>query len=68
MKHQTPLIIANSVKTCVDKYIIASEITDYLELNVHFEIDEKNKNVILTNQGTIQIEEILGCSRFIQSS
>ena len=56
----TPLIIANSVKTCVDKYIIASEITDYLELNVHFEIDEKNKSVILTNQGTIQIEKILG--------
>jgi preprotein translocase subunit SecA len=56
----TPLIIANSVKTCVDKYIIASEITDYLELNVHFEIDEKNKNVLLTNQGTIQIEKILG--------
>nr|YP_009496827.1 preprotein-translocase subunit a [Pseudictyota dubia]AWT39540.1 preprotein-translocase subunit a [Pseudictyota dubia] len=56
----TPLIIANSVKTCVDKYIIASEITDYLELNIHFEIDEKNKNVLLTNQGTIQIEKILG--------
>jgi len=56
----TPLIIANSIKTCVDKYIIASEITDYLELNVHFEIDEKNKNVLLTNQGTIQIEKILG--------
>ena len=56
----TPLIIANSIKTCVDKYIIASEITDYLELNVHFEIDEKNKNVLLTNQGTIQIERILG--------
>lgn len=56
----TPLIIANSIKTCVDKYIIASEITDYLELNVHFEIDEKNKNVLLTNHGTIQIEKILG--------
>jgi len=57
---QTPLIIANSVKTSIDKYIIASEITDYLEVNTHFEIDEKNKNVILTNQGALQIEEILG--------
>ena len=57
---QTPLIIANSVQTCIDKYIIAAEITDYLEVNTHFEIDEKNKNVILTNQGAIQIEEILG--------
>lgn len=57
---QTPLIIANSVKTSVDKYIIASEITDYLEVNKHFEIDEKNKNIILTNQGALQIEQILG--------
>lgn len=57
---QTPLIIANSVKTSIDKYIIASEITDYLEVNKHFEIDEKNKNVILTNQGALQIEQILG--------
>jgi preprotein translocase subunit SecA len=57
---QTPLIIASSVKTSVDKYIIASEITDYLEVNKHFEIDEKNKNIILTNQGALQIEQILG--------
>ena len=57
---QTPLIIANSVKTSVDKYIIASEVTDYLEVNKHFKIDEKNKNVILTNQGALQIEQILG--------
>jgi len=57
---QTPLVIANSVKTSVDKYIIASELTDYLEVNKHFEIDEKNKNAILTSQGTSQIEQILG--------
>jgi preprotein translocase subunit SecA len=38
---QTPLIIANSVKTSIDKYIIATEVTDYLEVNKHFEIDEK---------------------------
>ena len=57
---QTPLIIANSVKTSIDKYIIATEVTDYLEVNKHFEIDEKNKNVILTNEGAVQVEQILG--------
>ena len=57
---QTPLIISNAVETCIDKYIIAAEITDYLEVNVHFKVDEKNKNVILTKQGAVQIEEILG--------
>ena len=57
---QTPLIISNSVKTSIDKYIIAAEVVDYLEVNVHFTVDEKNKNVILTKEGAIQIEEILG--------
>ena len=57
---QTPLIISNAIDTCIDKYIISSEITDYLEVNVHFKVDEKNKNVILTKEGAIQIEEILG--------
>ena len=56
---QTPLIISNSVQTSVDKYIITAEITDYLEVNVHFKVDEKNKNVILTKEGAIRIEEIL---------
>jgi preprotein translocase subunit SecA len=56
---QTPLIISNQVETCVDKYVIASEITEYLDVNLHFKVDEKNKNVILTKEGAIQIEKIL---------
>ena len=56
---QTPLIISNNIKTLVDKYLIASEITDYLELNIHYKIDEKNKNVILTEEGSKQVEKIL---------
>jgi len=57
---QTTLIISNAIETCVDKYVIAAEIIDYLEVNIHFKVDEKNKNVLLTKQGTIQVEEILG--------
>ena len=57
---QTPLIISNSVETSIDKYIIAAEVIDYLEVNIHFKVDEKNKNVILTKEGALQIEEILG--------
>ena len=56
---QTPLIISNTVDTSVDKFIVAAEIIEYLEVNVHFKIDEKKKNVILTEQGTTQIEKIL---------
>ena len=56
---QTPLIISDNVPTPVDKYILAAEITDYLNLNVHYKLDEKNKNVILTEEGSKQIEQIL---------
>jgi preprotein translocase subunit SecA len=57
---QTPLILSSSVKTSIDKYILAAEITDYLEVTIHFKVDEKNKNVILTEQGIVQIEKLLG--------
>ena len=56
---QTPLILSSTVETFIDKYIVAAEITQYLEVNVHFKVDEKNKNIILTEQGTLQIENIL---------
>lgn len=56
---QTPLIISDAIKTPTDKYIIASEITDYLDLNIHYKVDEKNKNIILTDAGSKQIENIL---------
>jgi preprotein translocase subunit SecA len=56
---QTPLIISNNIQTPIEKYIVAAEITDYLDLNTHYKIDEKNKNVILTEQGSKQIEKIL---------
>jgi preprotein translocase subunit SecA len=56
---QTPLIISNNIQTPIEKYIVAAEITDYLELNTHYKVDEKNKNVILTEEGSKQIEKIL---------
>ena len=59
---QTPLIISNSIETPTDKYIIASELIDYLELNIHYKVDEKNKNIVLTDKGSKQIEKILQVS------
>lgn len=56
---QTPLIISNNIQTPVEKYIVAAEITDYLKLNIHYKVDEKNKNVVLTDEGSKQIEKIL---------
>lgn len=56
---QTPLIIADNIPTPIEKYIGAEEIIDYLKLTTDYTIDEKNKNVILTAEGSKQIEKIL---------
>jgi preprotein translocase subunit SecA len=56
---QNPLIIANNLETPVDKYLIAAEITDYLISNVHYKVDEKNKNIVLLDEGSKRIENIL---------
>ena len=56
---QTPLIISQNIQTPVEKYVMAAEITDYLKRNIHYTVDEKNKNVVLTDQGSKQIEKIL---------
>ena len=56
---QTPLILSDSFETPVDKYIIAAEITEYLKRNIHYTVDEKNKNIILLDKGSQQIEKIL---------
>merc|ERR1711915_940790 len=37
---QTPLIISNNTSTPIEKYIIAAEVTDYLQLNTHYRVDE----------------------------
>ena len=56
---QTPLILSDNFETPVDKYIIAAEIIEYLEPNVDYTVDEKNKNAVLLDKGSKQIEKIL---------
>ena len=56
---RTPLIISGTTENSIDKYIVAAEVVKYLEVQTHFEIDEKGKNVILTEQGIIQAETFL---------
>jgi len=56
---RTPLIISGATENPIDKYIVAAEIVKYLEISKHFEIDEKSKNIILTEDGIIQAEKLL---------
>ena len=56
---RTPLIISGNVKTSLEKYVIASEVVKFLNINADFKVDEKNKNVILNESGTKQVEKLL---------
>ena len=57
---QTPLIISTNFKTQSAKYRLASKVVDFLRPNLHYKIDDKNRNVILTTEGNIATEALLG--------
>nr|YP_009300589.1 preprotein translocase subunit SecA [Campylaephora sungminbooi]AKU47508.1 preprotein translocase subunit SecA [Campylaephora sungminbooi]ALN11955.1 preprotein translocase subunit SecA [Campylaephora sungminbooi] len=56
---RTPLIISGPSDNITNKYIKAKEIANNLELNQDYEIDEKSKNIILSEQGINKCEKIL---------
>jgi len=56
---RTPLIISGSGETPDKKYTIADEIAKVLTRNLHYEVDEKARNIILTEEGVIKVEESL---------
>lgn len=56
---QNPLIISDNSQTVIEKYILAAEVAKYLEGEIDYNIDEKNKNIVITEKGSRRIEEIL---------
>lgn len=57
---RTPLIISGQVERPTEKYLQASEIARALKPEEHYEVDEKARNVILTDEGFIAAEQMLG--------
>nr|YP_009295377.1 preprotein translocase subunit SecA [Dasya binghamiae]AOH77389.1 preprotein translocase subunit SecA [Dasya binghamiae] len=56
---RTPLIISGSTEINSNKYLKAKEIAENLINKISYEIDEKAKNIILTEKGIITCEKIL---------
>jgi preprotein translocase subunit SecA len=65
---RTPLIISGQLATDSNIYIQASEISKYLKKDIHFEVDEKSNNIVLTENGIRQIEKILGISNIFETN
>ena len=56
---RTPLIISGRLDKSAELYRTMAAVAPQLEKNKHYEVDEKNKNVILTEEGIDKAQEIL---------
>ena len=57
---RTPLIISGQVERPSEKDLQAADVARSLESEEHYEVDEKARNVLLTDEGFIKSEELLG--------
>lgn len=56
---RTPLIISGPSEAPIEKYSRTKLLANILSKDVHYEVDEKARNIILTEQGTLFCEEYL---------
>ncbi|MCS6782925.1 MAG: preprotein translocase subunit SecA [Gloeomargarita sp. SKYBB_i_bin120] len=60
---RTPLIISGQVSDPEErekKYIKAAWVASQLKRDEHYEVDEKNRNILLTDEGFLEAEKLLG--------
>src|SRR5574344_1213828 len=56
---RTPLIISGRVEKSADLYNMMAKIAPQLKKDIDYEVDEKNKNIILTEEGIDRAQELL---------
>jgi preprotein translocase subunit SecA len=56
---RTPLIISGQVERPTEKYLQAAEISQLLKKEEHYEVDEKARNVLMTDEGFAEAEKLL---------
>jgi preprotein translocase subunit SecA len=56
---RTPLIISGQVERPTEKYLQASQIAAILKKDEHYEVDEKARNVLLSDEGFAEAERLL---------
>ncbi len=57
---RTPLIISGQVERPSQKYLGAAEVANLLIKEEHYEVDEKARNVLMTDDGFARAEELFG--------
>lgn len=56
---RTPLIISGPSESKTEKYSQSTELADQLKKSIHYDIDEKNRNAVLTDTGIVFCEKFL---------
>lgn len=64
---RTPLIISGVAEESTDLYYRLAKIVPRLKVDEHFTVDEKAKNVVLTEDGVRAVEKMLGIENLFDS-
>ncbi len=56
---RTPLIISGRLEKSAQTYQIMAQVAPILQKDIHYEVDEKNKNIIFTEEGVLKAEQLL---------
>lgn len=65
---RTPLIISGPSEESTDKYYLIDKIIPKLSKETDFTVDEKAKSVMLTEEGNIKVERLLGAGNLYDPS
>jgi len=65
---RTPLIISGPADKATKWYVEFANIVGKLNLNVHYEVDEKKRTVGILDEGVTRVEEALGIENLYESA
>ena len=65
---RTPLIISGEAENKTNQYLAIDKLVKNLKAKDDFEIDEKDKNVLLTNEGIDNVEKILSNAGILKNN
>ena len=64
---RTPLIISGPAEKSSERYMQAAQLADALERDFHYTVDEKQKSILITEEGYEAAEDVLQVAFFHRS-
>ena len=64
---RTPLVISGAAEDKTEQYLVIDKLVKQLKPE-HYEIDEKDKNILLTNEGINSVEEIFSNAGILKNN